>query len=176
MNMLIQGKVFRFGDDIATDYILSGKNRLKGSTISELLPYLFAELRPDFTHTVRTGDLIVAGENFSCGSSRELAAQLIKSSGIRAVLAKSFARIFYRNAINIGLPPIICDTDWIQEAEKLTVDLKGGTVTSDNTGKSVRFTPFSKNVRQILDAGGLVNFIWASIGGSGSDTRQQKPA
>ena len=110
MEMKIKGNIFRFGDDINTDYIISSKNKSKILDRKELAQHLMEDIRPGFAAEISPGDVIVAGENFGCGSSRETAPIVMKEAGIAAVVAKSFARIFYRNCINIGLPLVICDT------------------------------------------------------------------
>ena len=156
---LLQGKAHKFVDDITTDYIIAGKHRSKAENVLDLKAYVFNEIRPGFAGSVTKGDLIVAGHNFGCGSSREHAATLIRACGIDAVLAKSFARIFYRNAINIGLPVIECDTDIIGEGDLLQVDLKGGTVKNLSTGVETSFNPIPESLKVILEAGGLVNHL-----------------
>ncbi|SFG14805.1 3-isopropylmalate/(R)-2-methylmalate dehydratase small subunit [Desulfotomaculum arcticum] len=159
LKTLLQGKTHKFVDDITTDYIIAGKHRSKAENVLDLKDYVFNEIRPGFAGSVTRGDIIVAGHNFGCGSSREHAATLIRACGIDAVLAKSFARIFYRNAINIGLPVIECDTDLIGEGDLLQVDLKSGTVKNLSTGAATSFKPIPASLKVILEAGGLVNHL-----------------
>ncbi|MFZ5634289.1 MAG: 3-isopropylmalate dehydratase [Bacillota bacterium] len=159
LKTLLQGKAHKFGDDITTDYIIAGKHRSKAENVLDLRPYVFNEIRPGFAGSVAQGDILVAGHNFGMGSSREHAATLIRACGIEAVLAKSFARIFYRNAINIGLPVIECDTDIISDGDLLTVDLRQGMVRNLTGGREISFTPIPASLRSILEAGGLVNYL-----------------
>ncbi|MFZ5943241.1 MAG: 3-isopropylmalate dehydratase [Bacillota bacterium] len=154
----LNGRVHKFGDDITADYIFAGKHRAKAENVLDLKEYVFHEIRPGFAKTVAQGDILVAGENFGLGSSREHAATLVKALGIEAILAKSFARIFYRNCINIGLPVIECDTDLINESDIIKVDLKKGTVNLDNN-QSLNFRPVPESLWEILECGGLVNYL-----------------
>lgn len=162
MKMVLRGKVFRFEDDINTDYIISAKNKSKILDRKELTRHLMEDIRPDFFKEISPGDIIVAGENFGCGSSRETAPIVIKEAGIAAVVAKSFARIFYRNCINIGLPVIICDTSGIQEGQELTVDLAEGFVQVEGSPDQVKIAPYSKQVRELMEAGGMLEWLRAS--------------
>ncbi|KJS23641.1 MAG: hypothetical protein VR72_00590 [Clostridiaceae bacterium BRH_c20a] len=155
----LKGKVHKFGDDITADYIFAGKHRAKAENVLDLKDYVFNEIRPGFAKTVTQGDILVAGENFGLGSSREHATTLIKALGIEAILAKSFARIFYRNCINIGLPVIECETDLINESDIIIVDLKKGTVNDLSTNQSMNFRPVPESLWQILECGGLVNYL-----------------
>ena len=115
--MDLKGKAHKFGDDINTDYIMSSRHRTQSLDYVQLAEHLMEDIRPGFYSQVESGDFIVAGDNFGCGSSREYAPKIVKAGGIAAVIAKSFARIFYRNAINLGLPLIECDTDAISEGD-----------------------------------------------------------
>lgn len=162
MKMVLRGKVFRFEDDINTDYIISAKNKSKILDRKELTRHLMEDIRPDFFKEISPGDIIVAGENFGCGSSRETAPIVIKETGIAAVVAKSFARIFYRNCINIGLPVVICDTSGIQEGQELTVDLAEGFVQVEGSPDQVKIAPYSKQVRELMEAGGMLEWLRAS--------------
>lgn len=162
MKMVLRGKVFRFEDDINTDYIISAKNKSKILDRKELTRHLMEDIRPDFFKEISPGDIIVAGENFGCGSSRETAPIVIKEAGIAAVVAKSFARIFYRNCINIGLPVVICDTSGIQEGQELTVDLAEGFVQVEGSPDQVKIAPYSKQVRELMEAGGMLEWLRAS--------------
>ncbi|HNV94421.1 MAG: Isopropylmalate/citramalate isomerase small subunit [Candidatus Methanofastidiosum methylothiophilum] len=154
------GKVFRFSDDVNTDEIIPGRYNVTTDP-KALAEHCFFEVRPDFSKTVKGGDFIVAGENFGCGSSREHAPIAIKASGIKAVIAKSFARIFYRNCINIGLPIMISDElyDLVKDGEDIEVNLKEGTIKILKTGKVVKSKGFPDFILKIIDAGGIVNFL-----------------
>ena len=125
---MLKGRAFKFGDNITTDYIVPGRLLNLRSNLPELAKHVLEDADPTFARRVQSGDFIVAGKNFGLGSSREHAPLVIKMSGVSAVLAKSVARIFFRNAINIGLPVLICDTERINDGDKLEVDLKSGKI------------------------------------------------
>jgi len=156
---ILKGKVHKLGDDINTDYIISGRYKFKTLDPNELARHLLEDICPDFYQKISPGDFIVAGENFGCGSSREQAPLAIKYAGIGAVIAKSFARIFYRNAINIGLPIIITDTDEINQDDTLLINLKKGAITVCNREKTLSITPFPSEILSIIEAGGLVEYF-----------------
>ncbi|MCD6406949.1 3-isopropylmalate dehydratase small subunit [Candidatus Aerophobetes bacterium] len=156
---ILKGKAHKLGDDINTDYIISGRYKFKTLDPNELARHLLEDICPDFYQKISPGDFIVAGENFGCGSSREQAPLAIKYAGIGAVIAKSFARIFYRNAINIGLPIIITDTDEINQDDTLLIDLKKGAITVCNREKTLSITPFPSEILSIIEAGGLVEYF-----------------
>jgi 3-isopropylmalate/(R)-2-methylmalate dehydratase small subunit len=124
--MELRGKAHCFGNDVNTDYIISGKYKFKTLDMKELAKHVMEDLDPDFAERVQPGDFVVAGSNFGCGSSREQAPLALLNAGVGAVLAKSFARIFYRNAINTGLPVVVCDTGLIDAGDELVVDLESG--------------------------------------------------
>ncbi|WP_414470594.1 homoaconitase small subunit [Methanobacterium sp. ACI-7] len=151
----IQGKVWKFGDNIDTDVIIPGRY-LRTFSLDELASHTMEGVDPDFAKNVEKGDVIVADENFGCGSSREQAAVVLKHSGVSAVVAKSFARIFYRNAINIGLPVIVADIN-AKEGDILDIDLEDGIIKNSTTGETFKIEPFKKFMRDILKDGGLVN-------------------
>ena len=153
--MIIQGRAHKFGDDINTDYIISGKYKFKTLDMNELAKHVMEDLDPDFYSKVQAGDLIVAGRNFGCGSSREQAPLAIKHAKIGAVLAKSFARIFFRNAINTGLPVIECDTDQIEAGDKLKVDLASGKLINETKSKEIEIKSLPPVMIKILNDGGL---------------------
>ena len=153
--MKIQGKAHKFGDDINTDYIISGKYKFKTLDMNELAKHVMEDLDPDFYSKIETGDFIVAGRNFGCGSSREQAPLAIKHANIGAVLAKSFARIFFRNAINTGLPVIECDTDQIDAGDKLSVDLGTGKLVNETKNKDIEIKQLPEVMIKILNDGGL---------------------
>jgi 3-isopropylmalate/(R)-2-methylmalate dehydratase small subunit len=156
--MKLEGKAHRFSpnDDINTDYIISGRYKFKIDDMNELANHVMEDISPDFAKDVRKGDFIVAGRNFGCGSSREQAPRALKAAGVAAVLAKSYARIFYRSSFNVGLPLIECDTDWIKVSEMLVIDLDSGAITSMDSGASVRSVPIPKTMQILLDDGGLI--------------------
>jgi len=153
--MKFEGKTHKFGNDVNTDYIISGKYKFKTLDMRELAKHVMEDLDPDFYSKISKGDFIVGGSNFGCGSSREQAPLAIKYADISAVLAKSFARIFYRNAINTGLPVVECDTDLIDPGDELEVDLAGGTVINKTKGTSIPAKPLPPVMIKILNDGGL---------------------
>ncbi|TET47046.1 3-isopropylmalate dehydratase small subunit [Candidatus Aerophobetes bacterium] len=157
--MRLQGKGWKFGDDISTDLIAPGRLFHLRSNLQELAKHVLEDADPEFVKKISKGDFVVAGKNFGLGSSREHAPTIMKIAGISAVLAKSFARIFYRNAINIGLPPVQCDTDKIEEGDELEVDLEKGEVINRTKGIKLTFSPFPSIMRKILDDGGLLSHI-----------------
>jgi len=150
----IKGKVWKFGDNIDTDVIIPGRY-LRTFDPKDLARHVMVGERDDFAKKVQDGDIIVADDNFGCGSSREQAPVAIKAAGVSVVIAKSFARIFYRNAINIGLPVIKADID-AKEGDILSINLKKGVVTNESTGKSSEIEPFKEFMLNILKCGGLV--------------------
>lgn len=147
-----------FGDDINTDYIIAGKHT-KTMDYAELAAHLLEDIDPGFASRVQPGDIIVAGSNFGCGSSREQAPLAIKQAGIGAVLAKSFSRIFFRNAINLGIPALVCDTDGISAGDTLRIDLKSGIVVDETTGATLHAEPLASAMVAILREGGLVAYL-----------------
>lgn len=153
--MQFNGKAHKFGNDVNTDYIISGKYKFKTLDMKELAKHVMEDLDPNFYEKVTPGDFIVAGTNFGCGSSREQAPLAIKYAEIGAVLAKSFARIFYRNAINTGLPVVECDTDKIDAGDELTVDLAAGVITNKTKGITIPIKPLPAVMIKILNDGGL---------------------
>lgn len=156
--MELKGNAHKFGNDINTDYIISGKYKFNTIDMKELSVHLMEDLRPNFYKEIKSGDFIVAGENFGCGSSREQAPLVIKHAGISAVIASSFARIFYRNAINIGLPLIEVPTDNIEEGDLLSVDLEKGIVKNISKNESLNIIPLPAVMLKILQEGGLVSY------------------
>ena len=157
--MILKGKAHIFGDDVNTDYIISGKYKFKTLDMEELACHCMEDIDPDFTDKVQPGDLIVAGINFGCGSSREQAPLVIKHAGVGAVLAKSFARIFFRNAINKGLPVVECDTSDIRAGDELEVDLETGKVTNLTRDEILEVTPLPGVMMDILQQGGLTDYL-----------------
>ncbi len=155
------GKAWKFGDSISTDLIAPGMYFHLRSNLPELAKHVLEGARPEFASQVKSGDFVVAGENFGLGSSREHAPTIIKIAGAKAVLAKSFARIFYRNCINIGLPAIICNTEEIDEGDELELDMEKGVVRNKTKGIELTFQPLPPVMNKILQEGGLVAYIKA---------------
>ena len=157
--MTLEGRVFKFGDDINTDYIISAKYKGMTKSIQEMSRYLMRDIAPELVGRIETGDFLAAGDNFGCGSSREAAPLVIKANGISAVIAQSFGRIFFRNAINIGLPVIECDTEKVSEGDLLKLELQDSTLVNVTTGERIAVTPVPAFIRGIIDAGGLLNYL-----------------
>ncbi len=156
---MLKGKAFKFGDNISTDHIIPGRLLHLRSNLAELAKHVFEDIDPKFTERVASGDFIVAGKNFGLGSSREHAPLVIKMSGVSAVLTKSVARIFFRNAINVGLPVLICDTDMIDDSDKLEVNLETGEISDLTKGVQLSFSKIPEVMLRILDEGGLIPYI-----------------
>lgn len=158
--MILKGHAHKFGNDINTDYIISGRIKFRVQDPYELAKHVMEDIFPDFYKRVNKGDFIVAGENFGCGSSREQAPMAIKYAGISAVLAKSFARIFYRNCFNLGLPAIEVNTDEFQDGDEVEVDLDNGIIKIKGIGKAkekeIKIPPLPKTMQTLLSDGGLV--------------------
>ena len=149
------GTLYRFDSDVDTDQIIASQYLLY-PTIEEMKGHTFESLDPEFANKVKPGDYVVANENFGCGSSREQAPGVLKALGVKAVIAKSFARIFYRNSINIGLPVIVCRDlyDCVKDGDEMELDLDEGTVThGGNTYECTKLPPY---MQKILDQGGLI--------------------
>lgn len=160
--MKVQGRVWRFGDDIDTDQIYPGKY-LPLTDKKEMAQHAMegAEGGSEFLKTVKTGDILVAGKNFGCGSSREHATVAIKGIGVSVVIAKSFARIFRRNAVNTGLPILVLEDD-IDENDMLDVNTEDGEIIDKTNGRTYRATPVSQLEFEIMKAGGLLNYLKAT--------------
>lgn len=158
--MKASGKVFRYGDNIDTDVIIPARY-LNTSDPNELAKYCMEDIDPTFSKRVEIGDIIVADKNFGCGSSREHAPIAIKASGVSCVIAKTFARIFYRNAINIGLPILECPeaVEGISGNDQVEVDFNTGIINNVTTGKSYKAQPFPEFMQRIIEANGLVNYV-----------------
>lgn len=157
--MVLKGKTWKFGDDISTDLICPGRYFHLRSNLDELAKHVLEDADPQFAQKMAKGDFVVAGNNFGLGSSREHAPTIIKIAGVSAVLAKSFARIFYRNAINIGLPLVECDTDKIEQGDELEIDLEAGIVRNKTRGIEIKVNPLPKAMINILNDGGLLAHI-----------------
>ncbi len=163
--MKFEGRVWKFGDHIDTDVIIPARF-LNVSDKDELAKSCFIDTRPDFSKGVVSGDIVIAGINFGCGSSREHAPLAIKASGIGAVIAKGFARIFYRNAFNIGLPILESEevTDSFNDGDRISVDLLTGVIKGLDSGKEFTAKPIPPFMQQIIQAGGLVNYTKQKYG------------
>ena len=159
-----KGTIFKFHNDLDTDQIIASQYLLLPN-LDEMKSHTFESLDPDFAKKVKPGDFVVGGENFGCGSSREQAPGVLKALGVQAVIAKSFARIFYRNAINIGLPILECDEAArdIKAGDEVSVDFNTGVITNVTTGKSYKAEPFPEFMQKIMAAGGLVSYTSSKI-------------
>jgi len=157
---VMQGKAHKLGDHVNTDLIIPATH-LVSNDPAELGKYLMAGHDPDFVNRVERGDIIVAGDNFGSGSSREHAPLAIKGGGISCVIARSYARIFYRNAVNVGLPLVESPeaADAISEGDRVRVDLAAGKVEDLTTGKSFSVAPYPEFMQRIMDAGGLIAYV-----------------
>ncbi len=158
--MKITGTALRLGDNINTDFIISGRYKFSITDMKELAKHIMEDIDPDFPKKIVPGkSILVAGNNFGMGSSREQAPLVIKESGLLCVMAKSFARIFYRNAFNIGLLLIETDTDNIQESDSLSIDLDNGKVINITKNTETSIKPLPKFMQEILSEGGIVNYF-----------------
>ncbi len=156
---MLQGRAHKFGDSISTDHIIPGRYAHLRSNLPELAKHVLEDADVDFAKKVKAGDFVVGGSNFGLGSSREHAPLVIKMAGVSAILAKSVARIFFRNAINLGLPVLICDTDRINDGDELEVDLTAGTVRDKTNGSVLTFGKIPEVMLEILNEGGLIPYI-----------------
>jgi 3-isopropylmalate/(R)-2-methylmalate dehydratase small subunit len=161
----IDGKVWTFGKDIDTDLIIAARY-LNTSVPEELAKHVMEDADPEFVSKMQKGDVIVAGENFGCGSSREHAPIALKAAGVAAVIAPTFARIFYRNAFNMGLPIFeLKESAEINEGDTISVDMNAGTITNKTTNKTYNFTPIPPFMQELIDAGGLMEYAQNEIKG-----------
>ena len=152
------GRVWKYGDDVNTDVIFPGRYTYTLMPPEEMAKHALEDLDPDFATSVRAGDVIVAGKNFGCGSSREQAAACLRAAGVRAVVAKSFARIYFRNAINLGLAVLQCDeaAEVLASGDEVKIDFAAGAITSG--GRVFKFFPLPDSVIGIVQAGGLIEY------------------
>ena len=161
----INGKVWTFGKDIDTDLIIAARY-LNTSDPKELAKHVMEDADENFAQKMSVGDIIVADENFGCGSSREHAPIALKAAGISAVIAPTFATIFYRNAFNMGLPIFeLKESMEISEGDEVSIDMDAGTITNKTTDKVYNFTPIPEFMQELIDAGGLMNFAQNEIKG-----------
>ena len=158
--MKAHGKVHKYGDNVDTDVIIPARH-LNTSDHKELASHCMEDIDTEFVKKVKRGDIMVGGENFGCGSSREHAPIAIKASGIDCVIAKTFARIFYRNAINIGLPILECPeaSEKIQDGDEVSIDFDSGVITNETKGETYQALPFPDFIKDIMAKGGLMNSI-----------------
>lgn len=158
--MKLTGKVWKFGDDVDTDAIIPARY-LNVSDPFELAAHCMEDIDPDFMKKISKGDIIVANKNFGCGSSREHAPLAIKTAGISCVIAKSFARIFYRNSINIGFPILECEeaASKISRGDQIEVDLSSGAIINLTKKEAYNAQPFPEFMQKIISAGGLMNYV-----------------
>jgi 3-isopropylmalate/(R)-2-methylmalate dehydratase small subunit len=156
---MLRGRAHKFGDGISTDHIIPGRYAHLRSDLPELAKHVLEDADREFVNKVKPGDFVVGGSNFGLGSSREHAPLVIKMAGVSAILAKSAARIFFRNAINLGLPVLICDTDRIDDGDELQIDLAEGTVRDLTNGGVLTFGKIPEVMRRILDEGGIMPYL-----------------
>jgi len=156
---MLKGRAHKFGDGVSTDHIIPGRYAHLRSNLPELAKHVLEDADVNFVKKVKPGDFVVGGSNFGLGSSREHAPLVIKMAGVSAILAKSVARIFFRNAINLGLPVLICNTDKIDDADELEVDLTAGTVRDLTNGSVLTFGKIPEVMLKILNEGGLIPYI-----------------
>ena len=169
-NMKLTGKTWKYGDDVNTDVIFPGKYTYTMTNVADFKKVALEDLDPEFAKNVQPGDIVVAGKNFGCGSSREQAAVCFKICGVKVIIAKSFARIFFRNCVNNGVLPVVCSeaVDTIEMGDEVTVDLEANTVqvlsTKASTLSTFSFPPLSQSVTDIIDAGGLILMLRKKLG------------
>ena len=163
--MNANGKVFKYPDNVDTDVIIPARY-LNSQDAKELAKHCMEDIDPEFVHNVHEGDIIVGGWNFGCGSSREHAPLVIKTCSVSCVIAKSFARIFYRNSINIGMPILECEaaSDAIENGDEVSIDFDTGVITNVTKGETYQAEPFPPFIQDIIRAGGLMNSIRAKEG------------
>lgn len=159
-SMILRGRAWRFGDDVNTDLIMPGKY-LELVNPGEMAPHAMEGLDPGFAGKIEEGDIVVAGANFGCGSSREQAPLALKHVGVGGVVAESFARIFYRNAINVGLPAMECPgiSESVKEGDTLEIDLTVGVISNEDTGARLMIAPMPDFMVEVLRDGGLVPYM-----------------
>jgi 3-isopropylmalate/(R)-2-methylmalate dehydratase small subunit len=165
--MRFTGRCWVYGDDVNTDVIFPGKYTYTLTDISQFAAHALEDLDPDFARLVQPGDIVVGGKNFGCGSSREQAAVCLKMCGVRVIIAKSFARIFYRNCVNNGILPIICPpaVEVIRKGDVVTVDVEQTTITLDRLPeRRFSFSPLSPSMQAIIEAGGLIPMLRRKLG------------
>ena len=158
-DLVLKGKAIKLGDNISTDDIIPGRFAHLRSNLPELAKHMLEDTAPEFASRVKSGDFLIAGKNFGLGSSREHAPVVIKMSGVGAILAKSAARIFFRNAVNQGLPVLLCDTDKIGDGDELEINLTGGTISNLTSSITLSCSKTPPIMSTILKEGGLIPYI-----------------
>ena len=157
--MPMKGTAHKLGNDINTDYVISGRYKFSITDPKELAKKVFEDLDPNLASKIKEGDFVVAGENFGCGSSREQAPQALKATGISAIIAKYYARIFYRNAVNLGLLVLEADTDSIDDGDEIEVDMESSKIKILNKDKEIDFKQVPEFMQKIIEEGGVVEYI-----------------
>ncbi len=160
----IKGRVFKYGDDINTDVIFPGKYTYTVTDPNQIAKHALEDLDPEFSSKVQLGDVVVGGKNFGCGSSREQAASCLKYAGVGAIIAKSFSRLYFRNCLNFGLPPITSPeaVDVLEDGDEVEIDLENGKVI---TSKGIfNIPPLPESIRGIIDSGGLIPYTRKRLG------------
>lgn len=159
---MLKGIVIKLGDDVNTDLVIAGRYKFRSVSIEDMARHIFEDIDPTLASRIKPGDIVVAGKNFGCGSSREQAPRVMVAAGISAVVAKSFARIFFRNAINVGVPAIAVDGKFVDstfEADLLEINIAKNTVRNITRNLEAIFKPFPQQLLQILEAGGLIGYV-----------------
>ena len=159
MKMNIAHRLMKVRNNVNTDYIISGRYKFQVRDPKELAKHVFEDIEENFYQKINKGDFLVSGENFGCGSSREQAPQALLAMGLRAVVAKSFARIFYRNALNLGLYLLECNTNYIDDGDELEMDLSGGVLKNRSKGLNIGFKPLAPLAKKILENGGMIEYF-----------------
>ncbi|MCQ9207371.1 MAG: 3-isopropylmalate dehydratase [Omnitrophica bacterium] len=157
--MNIAHRLMKVRNNVNTDYIISGRYKFQVRDPKELAKHVFEDIEENFYQKINKGDFLVSGENFGCGSSREQAPQALLAMGLRAVVAKSFARIFYRNALNLGLYLLECNTNYIDDGDELEMDLSGGVLKNRSKGLNIGFKPLAPLAKKILENGGMIEYF-----------------
>ena len=160
--MKVSGTCIRLGDHINTDLIISGKYKYRTQDIKELAKFVFEDLDPNLKGRLSVGSIIVAGKNFGCGSSREQAPRVLKAAGVRAIVAESFARIFFRNAVNVGLPTLVADAEFlgkVRDNGSITVDLVEGKIFDEEKKSETTIKPYPQFMLEIIKEGGIVEYF-----------------
>ncbi|MFH1594217.1 MAG: 3-isopropylmalate dehydratase small subunit [Candidatus Omnitrophota bacterium] len=155
----IAHRLLKLQDNVNTDYIISGRYKFRIRDPKELSRHVFEDIEENFYKRIRSGDFLISGENFGCGSSREQAPLALKATGLRAVIAKSFARIFYRNALNLGLYLLECNTNYIDDADELELDLESSILRNRSKGLNLTFKAMPPLAKRILAEGGMIEYI-----------------
>lgn len=159
MKKNIAHRLIKVRDNVNTDYIISGRYKFRVRDPKELAKHVFEDIEENFYQKINKGDFLVSGENFGCGSSREQAPQALLAMGLGAIVAKSFARIFYRNALNLGLYLLECNTNYIDDGDELEMDLSSGVLKNKSKGLNIGFKPLAPLAKKILENGGMIEYF-----------------